>query len=322
MKLLSERLNSLESRILRVFTYNLKVNDIMTRDVYTLSPKESIIAAKQMMKEKKISGVPVVDLDNRVVGIISIDDIITALETGNMMSPVEEIMTDKVFFLYDTQPVIQAMRLFRKNKVGRFPVVNRQGILVGILTPGDIAVKVLKQIEEFIDEEALEVGKIFKYGGDIPEKFKEPGPGEKFYRFFVGGGDFDLAGQASSRIKEILREAGYSSQLLRKASVISFEGEMNIVIHAYKGWIYLFVGSDKARLFFEDEGPGISDIELALQPGFTTASEKIREMGFGAGMGLCNIQRWADQLMIESELNVGTRIAVILHEIVDNKNGV
>lgn len=315
MKPVSERLNSLESRILRVFTYNLKIRDIMTKEVYTLPPERPVKDAKHLMKEKRISGVPVVDADNRVVGVISIDDIITALESGRMDAPIEEVMTSKVFFLYETQPVIQAMRLFRKNKVGRFPVVDRHGVLVGILTPGDIAVKVLKQIEDFIDEEALEVGKVLNYGGQIPLNFREPAPDERCFRFFVGGGDFDLAGQASSRIKEILREAGYSSHLLRKASIISFEGEMNIVIHAYKGWIYLFAGHDRVRLLFEDEGPGISDIELALQPGFTTASEKIREMGFGAGMGLCNIQRWADDLKIESELNVGTRIAVLLEEV-------
>lgn len=127
-------------------------------------------------------------------------------------------------------------------------------------------------------------------------------------RFTVKGNDFVQAGEASSRIKRVLQQIGMDPQLTRRVAIISYEAEMNIVIHAQQGEIILTIWPELVQVVAEDKGPGIHDIELAMQVGYSTAPESVRQMGFGAGMGLPNIQRCADEMQVESTLGVGTRI--------------
>lgn len=127
-------------------------------------------------------------------------------------------------------------------------------------------------------------------------------------RFTVNGNDFVQAGEASSRIKRVLQQIGMDPQLTRRVAIISYEAEMNIVIHAQQGEIVLTIWPELVQVIAEDMGPGIRDIELAMQVGYSTAPESVRQMGFGAGMGLPNIQRCADEMRVESTLGVGTRI--------------
>jgi len=130
--------------------------------------------------------------------------------------------------------------------------------------------------------------------------------------FTVVGGDFDTAGEVSGNIKAILKGIGISSDLVRKATLVAYESEINIVSYARKGMIRLRVVPDCILIEAIDEGQGIPDIELAMQPGYSTASQKIREMGFGAGMGLCNIRSFSDIFHISSEVGKGTHLKMII----------
>ncbi|AGB41914.1 anti-sigma regulatory factor (Ser/Thr protein kinase) [Halobacteroides halobius DSM 5150] len=124
----------------------------------------------------------------------------------------------------------------------------------------------------------------------------------------IEAGDFSSGGEASSNLKEILRKLGVSSDIIRKIAIITYELEMNIIIHSVGGKLKARVSPQVVKVIATDKGPGIEDVDKAFQPGFSTASDSIREMGFGAGMGLCNIKQCSDQLDVETELNVGTTI--------------
>jgi anti-sigma regulatory factor (Ser/Thr protein kinase) len=128
----------------------------------------------------------------------------------------------------------------------------------------------------------------------------------------VVGGNFDNAGEVSTRIKAILKQMGLSSDVVRKAALVAYESEINIVSYARKGMIRLRVVPGSIMIEAIDEGPGIPDIELAMQPGYSTASSRIREMGFGAGMGLCNIKSFSDIFQISSEVGRGTHLKMII----------
>jgi len=124
-----------------------------------------------------------------------------------------------------------------------------------------------------------------------------------YKKFKVVANDYINAGKASSQIKKSLKEIGIDSKVLRKIAVSCYEAEINMIIHAYGGEITLNIFDDRINLLFEDLGPGIEDIDQAMVQGYSTANEKAREMGFGAGMGLYNISRLSDSMKIESSSN-------------------
>ncbi len=129
-------------------------------------------------------------------------------------------------------------------------------------------------------------------------------------RFPVQGNDFIQAGEASSRIKRTLQQIGMESSLVRRAAIASYEAEMNIVIHAYHGELVLTIWPNLIEIVAADVGPGISDVALAMQEGYSTAPESVRQMGFGAGMGLPNMQKCADELLVETKVGEGTRVVI------------
>ena len=128
------------------------------------------------------------------------------------------------------------------------------------------------------------------------------------FHFDIDGDNFTSAGEASVRIKKMLREMGFSSEVIRRVSVAMYEGEINMVIHANGGDADVNVYVDRIEIILADKGPGISDIDLAMQEGYSTAPENIRSLGFGAGMGLPNMKRYTDDMTIESEVGKGTTI--------------
>lgn len=128
------------------------------------------------------------------------------------------------------------------------------------------------------------------------------------HNFVIRGGDFANAGMISTQVKKILKEIGFDPVLVRRIAISTYEGEMNVVMHATRGKATLEVTPDMIEVVLDDEGKGIPDVELAMQKGYTTATEEMRSMGFGSGMGLPNIQKNADELNIESEVGKGTRV--------------
>lgn len=126
--------------------------------------------------------------------------------------------------------------------------------------------------------------------------------------FDIESGDYERAGEASASIKQTLRQLGIGADILRRVSVAAYEAEMNLVIHSLGGRLSLAVDKEGIVLTAEDRGPGIRDIEVAMRAGFSTADDRARDMGFGAGMGLPNIRRNADVFLINSTPGVSTRI--------------
>lgn len=131
-------------------------------------------------------------------------------------------------------------------------------------------------------------------------------------RFEVGDEDFSLAGRASTELKRVLGRLGVGPEPTRRASIAAYEGEINMVIHAGGGIVEAEIGKDSIELTLRDSGPGIPDISLAMTEGWSTAPDRYRELGFGAGMGLPNMKRNCDEFEIESEVGKGTRVRMVI----------
>jgi anti-sigma regulatory factor (Ser/Thr protein kinase) len=128
----------------------------------------------------------------------------------------------------------------------------------------------------------------------------------------ITGGDFSAGGSASSQVKKTLKQFNIAPQVLRRIAVALYEAEMNVVAHAWRGSMCVNINVDHLCVVIEDEGPGIEDIERAMQEGFSTATEEVRQMGFGAGMGLPNIRKNSDEMELTSRPGIGTRLALTI----------
>ena len=133
------------------------------------------------------------------------------------------------------------------------------------------------------------------------------------FHFNVDGEDFSSAGQASVNVKKNLRQLGIAPEIIRKVSIAMYEGEINMVIHAGGGNADVLVYEDRIEIVLDDHGPGIPDVEQAMQEGYSTAPDTIRSLGFGAGMGLPNMKRYTDSMQIDSKLGEGTRILMTVN---------
>ena len=133
---------------------------------------------------------------------------------------------------------------------------------------------------------------------------------ELVFRYDVDGDDFTSAGQASVQVKRNLRQLGIDNEIIRRVSIAMYEGEINMVIHAGGGVAEVLVYEDCIEIILDDKGPGIKDIEKAMQEGYSTAPDEIRSLGFGAGMGLPNMKKHTDSIDIQSTVGVGTRIVM------------
>jgi anti-sigma regulatory factor (Ser/Thr protein kinase) len=133
------------------------------------------------------------------------------------------------------------------------------------------------------------------------------------FEFNIEGGDFSKAGLASSQLKKILKQLVGDHKVIKKIVVALYEAEVNVVAHAFEGKVIIDIDTEKIQIQINDKGPGIEDIKLAMQEGYSTASEQVREMGFGAGMGLANINNNSDEFSINSEVGVGTELKIVAY---------
>ena len=129
----------------------------------------------------------------------------------------------------------------------------------------------------------------------------------------VPGNDFARAGEASGQIKSMLKELGFSPAMIRRVAITTYEAEINMVIHAGGGRVYAAITPDAVTVVFADQGPGIPDLELAMQAGWSTAPQNIRALGFGAGMGLPNIRKYSDEFDIQTEVGKGTTLTITIY---------
>ena len=130
------------------------------------------------------------------------------------------------------------------------------------------------------------------------------------FHYDVPGDDFTRAGEASSSIKKALKQVGLAPDIIRNVAIAMYEGEINMVIHAGGGQIDVDIAPDAVRMVLKDQGPGIQDISLAMQAGWSTAPDDVRSLGFGAGMGLPNMKKYTDEMNIESTVGVGTTVSM------------
>ena len=288
--------------------YELKIADVMAKEVITISPEIPMREVKEIMRINRISGAPIVQ-DHKLVGIISIEDIIKALESGTMDVPVSEKMTTDVITVFADESVVQAVNMFSRHNFGRFPVVDRGGALVGLITAGDITRGLLKAIELDYHEEEISKYRASHIFEDIPSDRTT-----LVLRYGIKAGDFTQGGEASSCVKQALMRLGVAPKIVRRAAIATYEAEMNIIIHSTDGgYLIADIWPESIRLRAIDSGPGIPDVEQALQPGYSTAPAWIRELGFGAGMGLVNIKYCADEMTLNSELGKGTNLEAIIY---------
>ena len=279
----------------------------MTTDVITVSPDTTMAEFREILRANRISGTPVVE-GGKMVGIISIEDLIKALASGELEAKVGEKMTRNPETLYADEPLIHAVSKFERLGYGRFPVIDRAGNLVGILVQGDIVRALLRQLEiEYHEEEIHRYRASHIFEDILADQVT------LLFRYHIEGGNFTKAGDASSRLKRTLTRLGIDPRIVRRVAIASYEAEMNIVIYAEEGEITAEVRPDQIRIVAADKGPGIPDIEKAMEPGFSTAPEWVRELGFGAGMGLPNIQNCADKMNLESTVGVGTRLEILIY---------
>lgn len=307
---MSEQPPSAESKDvtkLRELAYDLRVEQAMTTGVVTVTPQTTIAEFREVLRVHHISGTPVVE-DGRLVGIISTEDLIKALSAGELMATVGEKMAPNPVTVYADEPLIHAVSKFSSLGYGRFPVINRHGELVGILVEGDIVRALLRRLEVAYHEEEIHRYRASHIFEDIiADRITLT------FRYHVERGDFAHAGEASSRLKKTLTRLGIDPRIVRRVAIATYEAEMNVIIYAQKGEIIAEVQPERVRIRVVDRGPGIADIEQAMQPGFSTAPDSVRELGFGAGMGLPNIQSCADEMKLESKVGEGTRLEIVIN---------
>jgi CBS domain-containing protein/anti-sigma regulatory factor (Ser/Thr protein kinase) len=287
--------------------YELRIEEVMTKNVTTLSPSMIMREALDIFQKDRISGAPVQE-DNKLIGILSIEDLIRSLREGRVDLKVSDYMTTQLLTVLSTDPLIEALKIFVRTKVGRLPVLDTDGNLVGIITKGDLTNGLLRALQrDYHAEELIRYRASHLFEDIISDRTS------LILRYNIKKGDFTHGGSASSHIKRALLRLGASPQIARRCGIAVYESEMNLIIHTTNGGT-LRVEIEPHRITMEayDDGPGIPDIELAMQPGYSTASESVREMGFGAGMGLVNIKRCVDEMKIISSAERGTNIFMVM----------
>lgn len=299
--------NSADMKFTKVqeLVYELKIGDAMMQKVITTTPETSMSELREILRANRISGTPVVDKD-KLVGIVSIEDFIKWLAEGAHDCPIKDKMTRNVKTLYADEPLIHAVSKLEQTGFGRFPVVERKTKrLVGIITKGHIIERLLRKMEIDYHEEEIHRYRASHIFEDIVADEVT-----LTFRSFLKGKDFNRAGEASSGMKKTLERLGIHPQIVRRAAIASYEAEMNVIIYADAGEMKVEVQPGEIHIDVTDSGPGIPDIQKAMEPGYSTAADWVRELGFGAGMGLVNIKKCADDMELTSKLGEGTHLKI------------
>jgi CBS domain-containing protein/anti-sigma regulatory factor (Ser/Thr protein kinase) len=281
--------------------YQLKIKDVMITAVITGKKGQTLRHIQAVMRENHITGIPIVE-GPRLVGLVSIDDIVTALDKGYIDLPVEERMTKDVIVLQDDMPLSFAISYLNKYRYGRFPVLNKKQELVGILASTDVIRTLLVEM----NREVLRLEKMNQAAGGPVSAYSQ-------MEFVINRYDFELAGRASTEIKKALKQRNYDPKVIRRVAIASYELEINQVVHSMGGTISCSIQPDKVVIAAADTGPGIEDVNQALQEGWSTANEYVRSLGFGAGMGLANTKRVSDEFSINSIVGTGTTVRSVMY---------
>ncbi|MBO4387967.1 MAG: CBS domain-containing protein [Spirochaetales bacterium] len=286
--------------VIMELVFRMKVKDVMTRGVVTAAEDVPLREIQHMMRDMGITGVPIVN-GRHLIGLVSMGDIISALDGGYIGENAGSHMTADIIVLEEDMPVSFAIQYFERFKYRRFPVLNKDKELVGIVTSRDITTHLLVEINKEIDK--------LEKSGPNPDRVTLR---DEIQSFSIQRRDFERAGYASTQIKKFLRKAGVKPAVIRRVAVAAYELEMNIVVHSDGGEIIAEFRPDRVVITAKDFGPGIPDVASALRKGFSTADEWTRSLGFGAGMGLPNTKSVSDDFTISSSKNGTVVISTIL----------
>lgn len=281
--------------------YRLKIKDVMTSNLITAAKTDTLRSVQTKMKDNSITGIPVAT-GKRLIGMVSMDDIIRALDAGYIEETIEQHMTKNLIVLEDDMPLSFGISYMEKYNFGRFPVLNKTKELVGIITSRDVIVALLIEINKEIEklEKSAQSNRPPETGGQISRVYR-------VRRF-----DFETAGKASAEIKKTAKDRGMAPADARRVAVAAYELEMNQVLHSNGGTITFTISGDRLTIVAADTGPGIENVDAALEEGFSTATDWIRSLGFGAGMGLPNARRVSDEFSVSSSA-AGTTVTSIFH---------
>ncbi len=289
--------------------YEMTVGEVMASTMVTVHPGQTMAEFRSILRNNKISGTPVVE-NGKLVGMISIEDLINALTDNALHALVGDRMKRKVECLFDDELLVHCIAKFSKLGYRRYPVLNRDNELVGIVTKGSIVEGLLKKLE-------IEYERSEKQGGaphrPTMRKFFEDVFADEIsftFRYNVAGQTLKNAGKAASELKNVLKNLGICPPLLRRIGVATYEAEINLASYTKGGEIKALVEKWGVTVEVVDNGPGIPDIDKAMQPGYSTAPDWVRELGFGAGMGLVNIQKCSDEMELKSTVPDGTHLTM------------
>ena len=290
--------------------YEITVGEVMAAKVFTVRPDQTMSELSLLMRDNRISGTPVVE-NGKLVGMISIADLINALSSNDINAPIREKMKTKVECLYTDELLVHCIAKFSKYGYKRYPVLNRDEELVGIITKGNIVEGLLKKLE--IEYEQTESKANATRHRPTMRKFFEDVSADEIsftFKFNVVGQSLKEAGKAASELKNALKKLGVCPPLLRRIGVATYEAEINLASYTKGGEIRAQVEKWGITVEAIDSGPGIPDVERAMQPGYSTAPDWVRELGFGAGMGLVNMKKCADEMNLQSAVPDGTHLTM------------
>lgn len=284
-------------------SYDLKIREVMTAAVKTATPEMPLSKVLEILRLNRISGLPVVE-NEKLVGVLSLEDIVRALQKNELSAPTRAYMTRDVVTVANYESIVTAISTFTEKQLGRLPVVDENDRLVGMITKGDITRGILVALQKDYKEEEVRRYRASHLFEDIISERTT-----LVMRYTIKAGDFTQGGKASSHIKRALLRLGADPQITRRCCIAVYEAEMNLIIHTTNGGILkLEVEPHRITMSATDDGPGIADTEKVFQPGYSTATEHVREMGFGAGMGLVNMKRCVDEIKLESSVGRGTKL--------------
>lgn len=284
--------------------YTLTVSEIMEKNVICVNENMTIKETMDIFKKYHITGCPVTNAENILSGIISMSDLLEALYQNKSQDIVKEWMTTKIYTIHPEVNIIKALDLLSTKSVGRIPVIDYERKVIGIITNGIILKSLLLRVEKFseaTEKEAIKLASALNLDEiriDQPIKFK----------WELKQNDFENAGKLSSELKKILSKMNIDRIIVRRISIATYEAEINVLIHSVGGYAMIDINSERIHEEFIDFGPGIPDIDKAMEEGYSTASQLARDLGFGAGMGLPNIKKSVDIFNIQSSSNEGTRL--------------
>jgi CBS domain-containing protein/anti-sigma regulatory factor (Ser/Thr protein kinase) len=290
--------------------YELTVGEVMATKMVTVRPDQTMSEFRLILRDNRISGTPVVE-NGKLVGMISIEDLINAFTDNAINAPVRERMKQKVECLYSDELLVHCIAKFSKFGYRRYPVLSRDDELVGIITKGSIVEGLLRKLEVEYEQSETKAA-VVRHRPTVQKFFEDVSADESSitFKYQVAGQTLKDAGKAASDLKNALKKLGVCPPLLRRIGVATYEAEINLASYTNGGEIRAQIEKWGITVEVIDAGPGIPDVEKAMQPGYSTAPDWVRELGFGAGMGLVNMKKCSDEMALKSSVPEGTHLTM------------